>query len=493
MSELQLARNRVEGGFFLPSDRKRAPFEWLPPDGTAFQFVGTYADSGAPMRDALIRMVRDAEKRVFIASFVIGDDALIGELVSAAERLRGGVYVITALDERVLARGLSEEEKGSAPEERRKDFVRLTSRGVYVRGHESCHAKFAVVDDVVALVGSANFVTRGSEVTGEADVLIRDRAQVAQVTRLFTELWCEGCTWEVPPGPAYVVAKRTASEPPVRPDSPNREPGSVVWTNGPEQAHLLAAIQDTIRSAEHRLTLSTYSIVGMTDHPEFLLDPLEQALNRGVRARMLIRQQNGRPDQRRELAVLHDMGVAVHGDSRNHAKVVLADGKRGVLFSANFDAQHGLDSGVEVGVLLPNEKVCQDVERYIEHAVAHAETGFARNPTLAELDGHLVAHWCKKCQLPAVLSVQASQQEWEDLASATSSGAVLYEQRDEHSWHLYAGERVIELEPSEGGFGAKVEPASASAADRLEGWCRRPARDTLARGFCSSTFVRRDS
>jgi len=493
MNEIDLSENRVAGGFFLLKESKSVPYEWPRDNGGPYGFVGTYAESGSPLRDTLIAMIRQGKHRVFVASFMIGDEELIAELVSAAQRLKGGVYVITALDERSLNRGLEQYEgqEQEAPELRRKNFERLTTQGIYVRGHEYCHAKFAVIDDTVALVGSANFVRNAFEWTGEAAIVIRQRSQVAQLARLFAELWYEGCTWEVPPGATYVVAKRSPQKPPARPVAPDGHPGEIVWTNGHESTSLLRAIQRTINNATKSLALSTYSLASMTDDPSLLFEPLKRAKDRGVEIRFFIRQRNAWPEQMHELLALDDMGAKVFGDTRNHAKAVVADGREGVVFSANFDAKHGLTTGVEVGVVLPNEEVARQVQHYLDHVIEHADTAFVRAPTLAELDGHLAARWCSRCELPGTITVRATQGDWEELVDATSRGAVLYERKDEVTWLLFAGDKLFELQGSEGGYRLRVNAADIPLNARLEDWLRssRAPEITARRGFCSSRLA----
>ena len=152
---VDVSRNIVHGGFFVLGKREVTPFTVSHgPPGDEETLV-TYRGSGAPIRDALVSAIRSAKHRVFIASFMLGDEDVVREMIAAADRLKGGVYLITALDERSLGRGLREYEESEqeSPEERKKNFERLTSSGVYVRGHESCHAKFAVIDDRIAIVG----------------------------------------------------------------------------------------------------------------------------------------------------------------------------------------------------------------------------------------------------------------------------------------------------------------------------------------------------
>lgn len=496
---LDLSRNRVEGGFFLLKHSQPPRFGWQPEPAGDYRIVGTYKGSGAPIRDALLKMLEQARRRVFVASFVIGDDAVVEALARTAERLKGGVYVISALDEKSLRRGLQDYEEGEqeSPEERRKNFERLTSSGVYVRGHESCHAKFAVVDDRIALIGSANFVTAGFEKTGEANVIVRNTAHVRQLARLFTELWYEGCKWEIPPGETYLVADRAASSPPVRPQLPEVGKTGVVWTNGPGQMHLLRAIQKVIQTSRTDLTLSSYSIVGMRENPHLLFDDIQQAVKRGVHVRLLLRQRNAWPDQMLDVVAAHDMGVAIYGDLHNHAKVAIADSTESVVFSANFDAKHGLDSGVEVGFHVTDVPTVCEIRRFIDHAISHAATTFVRNPTLAEVDaGPLAARWCKPWGLGSEFAVSLRAADRERFCEATGSGPVLYEQAA-GSVRLYGGDSCLECDLSrENVTGLLSKPEDGlSASERLSRWLRSVRgggsngdQPIIARGFCSATL-----
>ena len=144
-------------------------------------------------------MISSARRKIFIASFLLGDAALLDALAAAASRLLGGVYVITQLDERRLVQGLQEladsedpgEENGgidAAVQTQKKRFDQMTRNGIYVRGHLNCHAKFDVADDETALVTSANLMTSALDFTGENGVVITDRAQVRRLARVFARL-----------------------------------------------------------------------------------------------------------------------------------------------------------------------------------------------------------------------------------------------------------------------------------------------------------------
>jgi phosphatidylserine/phosphatidylglycerophosphate/cardiolipin synthase-like enzyme len=496
MSIIDVSGNVVRGGFFVLAKSPPTPFSPSSPTPASEEVLVTYPDSGMPIRDALLSMIRGAKRRVFIASFMLGDEELIKEMIAAAHRMRGGVYLITALDDRSLRKGLKEYEESEqeSPEERKKNFERLTSAGVYVRGHESCHAKFAVVDDRIAIVGSANFVTKAFNWTGEANAEIHERDTVAQLAKLFATLWYEGCTWEVPPNVTYLVAKRHPSVAPHTPSLPEGVPGELVWTNGSTHTSLLDAIRSTVRSATQDLVLATYSIVQMQARRELLFDDIVRAASKGVRVRLFVRQRNAYPDQMEDLVALHAAGVSIHGDTRNHAKVAIADGADAVLFSANFDGIHGLDSGVEVGYRLRDAAAVKELSRYLEHAMAHADTRFCLDPSAKDLDGHLAARWCKEWSRGDELLVRVRSDEFSLLRKETSTGPCLYEVADDSHCLFYAGNAVVSatLDGRAWNLTVQTRPSEEAADARLREWMRsirfQGNRQQGARGIFAGRF-----
>lgn len=334
--------------------RKAAPAMPLP----EFAHLRTTVPGRArTVHDALIALIDSASERVFVCSFLLGGEVVRDALRRAVQRLRGHVYVITALDERALQRSLAQELNEidqDALRRERKSFEALTQHGVYVRGAENCHAKFCIVDDRAALVGSANFDPngldldeRGAIACGELGLVLDDPERVRPLAALFRHLWKCGCQREAPPlREGYRlngVAPGTEAVP--------AEPGGadvVVWT-GFKSTAILKGIQSVIATAQHTLLLASYSFTGMRQSPNLLLSALAAARKRGVQVEMLLRD---RARDLPEIAALLDIGVEVRANRDNHAKYAVADGGLGLLFSANFDGVHGLTDGVETGVWL---------------------------------------------------------------------------------------------------------------------------------------------
>jgi phosphatidylserine/phosphatidylglycerophosphate/cardiolipin synthase-like enzyme len=477
---------------------RSTPFQWQADNGKDEFFVGTYRDSGSPIRDSLIELLRAAKTNVFIASFILGDQLVIDEIVAAADRLTGGVYVITALDERSLRRGLEEydlDESTESPEERRKNFKRLTSRGIYVRGHESCHAKFAIADNSLALVGSANFVKNGFVWTGEANVVIRSASEVGRLKRLFTQLWYEGCTYEIPPGVTYKVAQRAPTASPAQLPAEQTSSGSIVWTNDSGSTSLLECIKEVINSARTSLILSSYSIVGMESNPDLLFNDIISAARRGVNVSLFVRQRNAWPSQCEDLNSLHEEGVGIFADVRNHAKVAIADGREAVLFSANFDAAHGLNSGVEVGYRLSDPAEIRQLVAYLDHAIEYADTQFLNNPLLCELDGRLAAKWCSAWRLNSEVEISGIGLELGYLDNSDTIPPAIYEEAKNGAIHIWVGNHEVVGKDVGGRFRGSLasNPSAIHSADKLKSWLqsvRRPKDpDIVYRGFFAGSIL----
>ncbi|TWJ24729.1 phospholipase D-like domain-containing protein [Micromonospora endolithica] len=382
-------------GTFQKGQLSSVPIRAESCDDAGQQVVFSYRGSEPNIRDTVVELIDSAREKVFIASFRLGEDDLLRSLLDAVDRLRGRVYVITAWNDRSLARGLAEldlvsledteaDDSGSI-EAQKKRFHRLTKAGIYVRGHVDCHAKFVVVDDRRALIGSANLETSAltgtvnRPVTGELGVLIHDQARILEASRFFARLWHESSE-EARPGFAYALRQRKPVLPlPQLPAVQINATGSIIWTHS-NRSLIAETIRHIISSAESKLDLATFSIAGIADEPYWVLDPLKSALDRGVRVRLLVR---GRtfPAHMQELDNLASVGVEIYGDSLTHAKAVIADGRQGAIFSANLDMRLGLLGSVEAGVLLPvGSSAVTDAQRFLDHSIDHSDMTYTAAP-----------------------------------------------------------------------------------------------------------------
>jgi hypothetical protein len=500
-SALDLGAGRCTDGFFLLRDAEQRPF--LPRDlaGSGWRFCATFRDSPTALRDTVLGLIRSARRKVFVTSFILGDDELIDALATTARRLTGGVYVISELSEKSLKAGLSEladrTELGQSVDQKveaeKKRFMSLVRQGVAVRGHENCHAKFVVVDDEVAWVGSANLETKAFTLVGEAGVVFDDPRSVATLARLFARMWAVGCRYELPSfADGYQVTVRgcvpmssvTVPEP-VGPGT-----ASIVWTDDRPHASLLHGIRDVVARAERDLVLATFSLNRMDEHPELVLDPVERAVDRGVLVRLFVRAMNDRDRHRRQAGLFHDLGVRVVADDRNHAKAAVADQSYGMLFSANLDAEHGLipGTGIEVGARLDGTSAMPELVRYLDHAMECATREYVPTPTTRQLDDGLATRWQRPWPYGDDITVRCSPHVWQDLAAHAGHGPALWTNAD-GAVELLVGRLRVTLDAT--GPTAfelrRAAGAAGSAEQELVQWMRSRS-GKVDRGFCTATL-----
>jgi hypothetical protein len=126
---------------------------------------------------------------------------------------------------------------------------------------------------------------------------------------------------------------------------------------------LAKAIIGTIKSAKKTLRISTYVLSNAKSGiGKQVVDELVNASEKGVEITILYHATDkaiGRPPREHEavgfLRLMSCKGVSMRGHPDLHAKHVIADNSTGLLFTANLDGNHGLNTGIEVGVHLSKE------------------------------------------------------------------------------------------------------------------------------------------
>lgn len=506
MSELDVGAIRAPDGYFLTRKTTQRPFPSEPQDDRpVWAFNSTFRDSETTLRDQVLHLIRTARSKVFVTSFILGDNELNKELTAAADRLGGAVYVISELSEDRLRRGLEELERPARSGElklketvevEKKRFLSLTTRGVAMRGHDNCHAKFIVVDDEIAWVGSANLETRAFTFVGEVGVVIRDPIEVNRLARLFARMWLAECKFELPSTARTYMVDEDRTPAPVHFAVPELTPGphsGVVWTD--QTSHLLLTnIHDVIASARTRLVLASFILNGMEARPDLLIDPVATAIEKGVRVDLLLRAENKRDRHRRDVGLLHQLGVRVVADDLNHAKAVIADDRAAVLFSANFDAKHGLDagSGIEVGARLDGTPALPEMVRYFDHAIATATREYIDQPTARQLHDRLAEKWQSPWPLADRITVNPQQDAWERLTAAAQDGPVLWCREPGQAMELLAGVERFRLGSAKNGVRRLLTlPRNGRSSSELhEQWWHRPYEHQYDHGYCPVVLER---
>jgi hypothetical protein len=269
-----------------------------------------------------------------------------------------------------------------------------------------------------------------------------------------------------------------------------------MWTDGKEHL-ILDAIHDIIGHARRTLVLSTFSLRGLTESPQILVEPVADAIRRGVHVALLTRPRNNLAGHRRDAQSLAKLGVTVLGDTQNHAKCAIADGNVGAVFSANFDTEHGLISGVEMGARLDGSSALRDVCAFFTHLVENADCAFAARPQQRDMNEMLYGRWHKPWPFSGELAVVADDRSWNAFGLVVECGPVLYSCRAPGYMSIYAAGGRWQLQPMDGEaryMMSLVEPPSdrgtGDTLQLLDEWFAKSGGDEEERGFCTAVICR---
>jgi len=307
---------------------------------------------------ALVGAISAARVRVLAAVYWLTS----AEVASAlASRARAGVEVELLVEGRPVG--------ASAEELARRDSllaamvdagVRVcttfpTEEGVRLRPYAYSHAKYAVVDGLVAVVMTENWVPSSFPAPGQADgVLTRGWGAVVECGALASELervHVHDAARSSIPWDGDDVQVRAASLVAVAPSAaPELVPARAALLFGPEGwGERLAGLMDVIRCANASIDVVLSELeVRWGDGPSPLVSALLDAAARGVRVRLLV---DGGVGWAGETAVdgllqaASEAGVTglraavargLVGASRLHAKGLVADGRHVLLGSMNW-------------------------------------------------------------------------------------------------------------------------------------------------------------
>ncbi len=125
-----------------------------------FSLIEVYFSPNGGCKNAIIREIRNAEKTIYIAMYVLSEDDIIEELIRAKGRK---VDVKILLDWEGIEGGYTRE-------------MKMRKAGIDVkisrkRENANMHNKFAVIDGEIIITGSYNW-TRNAEVLNDENLLI---------------------------------------------------------------------------------------------------------------------------------------------------------------------------------------------------------------------------------------------------------------------------------------------------------------------------------
>lgn len=391
---------------WLPLKGKKNDFKNLDWKGNTETLISTHPKNPAIL-DAMVKMISSAKRRVFLFNWMLQYPAIEESLASAANRLNGRVHVLTTLETSIHSRYSDDEESMN----NLSRLQGLAGNGVYIRLHPEAHAKFLIVDDEL-LVTSANIRDTSLEKNIETGIRVSDSDTVNSFHSFFSYLWLHEANQHIRPskndprlGNPWSQEKTT--------DSPIAT-ANAIWTLDKRRMSLVKAIIDTIKSAKKTLRISTYALSNTESGiGKQVVDELVNASQKGVEITILYHATDmaiGRPPRKHEadgfLRLMSCKSVSMRGHPDLHAKHAIADNTSGLLFTTNLDGNHGLNTGIEVGVRLSKE-ASQHLSKWHDTLFDTFPLELVISPTISELS---MRKGTKLVQLPDGIMVSSVKQ-----------------------------------------------------------------------------------
>jgi hypothetical protein len=338
------------------------------------------------LKSEIIKIINEAKSVLKVCSFIITDKEIFDVLLDKTRKGNVAVFILTQLDSSKLTNSifLTEEESREQTQQIHLSYIKtLYDAGAHVRASTSAHAKFIIADRLVGFVMSANLTTPSLTFNTEFGIYV-DSSCTQSLDRLFDVIFQKGTSFR-----QYLNAGKKGKQLVVQSEAiikadwlPHTESCTLRYTYEQLQHSLLSEIRRIIENAKEFLYLSSYSIVSLPNIVG-LKEELAKAVARGVEVFVFCRGMNFRTDHLKGCNELSSIGCKIFGDVYNHSKGIVNESE-GLLFTANLDGIHGLNSGFEVGTKLSNNAHKLVIE-FHRHLVATSPFAFKADPTRKEL------------------------------------------------------------------------------------------------------------
>lgn len=162
---------------------KAAPVSPNDAKGDAEIRVVTTEEDSEAIRAVLMENINKAQKSIRMVAFALADKQVIDGLIAAKKDRKVDVKIL--LDPNKPVSWVNEKSK----KQLEAAGIEVRYLAIDIEKEEKCHAKAAFFDDDTTVMGSANFTHQGLTVNHEADIEMKSKTVVPQMTKFFDELW----------------------------------------------------------------------------------------------------------------------------------------------------------------------------------------------------------------------------------------------------------------------------------------------------------------
>lgn len=296
-------------------------------------------DQDEKLIDELCDIAQSAKTMICVSSFLIQKTRFTDALIEAAQR-GVAVFLLTAREEDLKKPSDEMMELERARIEEHIALLKRFAGNVLVRTSDSFHAKYCLSDPHsptprgVLMTCNANLDPMIGKNREIAVTLTREEIQ-GLFSHFLHGFWDMADHELLRPGGNFRGVNQIGRD--------MVDIGKITipatWKDG---TTLQSQVLEYIKNARHQLLITAWSF----DPDYSTINAISDALDRGVKVRIMTKPT---PKTSRALIGLAEKGAEILGHDRFHAKIVLADGKKGIIMTANF-TKLGLDTGFEAGI-----------------------------------------------------------------------------------------------------------------------------------------------
>lgn len=366
---------KYTGGYFIKQD----VINPLPYQSINGLFVTNEFEQSIKYK--ILDLIESSKLSIKLCSFIVSDPEIYSALMDKLKTSEVAIFILTQLDENKLSTSLLSEDLSVNFNQKHIDYIgRLYENGAHVRAAKSAHAKFIISDNNYALIMSANITPPSLNSNPESAMLIDEKDDIYSIVELYDIIYQYGTEFtkfkNASKTKQFIVSRDIV----VKNEWFNElSKNKVKFTWAESNRSLYLTMIDKINNAntDQPLLISTYSVVGLGNIPEFT-EALSAFIQKGGTIKLFCRGMNYRADHLKNCQILAEIGVQIYGDLLNHSKGIVSSNS-GILFTANIDGNHGLINGFEIGLVLNKDKL-EKVTKLIQWQINNAPYKFILNP-----------------------------------------------------------------------------------------------------------------
>lgn len=344
--------------------------------------MSTYYTNGegkTELTQKVLDLIRNSKRYIKTANFLFQDKMVIDCL---KERMEEGIplFVISNLRDPEESGQKPSEEGGIVVDMHLPNLNELVKLSAHCHFLDELHAKFILIDGSIGIIMSANYTENSLGKNIETGLIIEGE-EVKELEYVFDKLYTNADVQKF----EYVKEKKHVKRKTVlipadsfddlhsrirlticSPEDKQSKKSKKTNLSSCKVTTIYESIVSLINEAQEFVIIVSWHFRALNKIPDFVI-AVKQAIHRGVKVSLYsncLGQSTSLNASLEAINELESLGCVSYGDDNNHSKCVVNE-RGGIIFTANIDGVHGMNTGFEVGCMLNDEQHCDVVNHVL--------------------------------------------------------------------------------------------------------------------------------